>query len=112
MEDNDTHFYQGIKLSHFETAIDVEYQYNSVINLLTQNINSPFSDLQESSLFRNMIKILGVKTWPTSVSSSFAEREMNDIVDEFSALLSRNNCDCGYKRIDNPPESCYPNSRK
>ena len=43
--------------------------------------------------FRNIVRLLDVKTWPTAPDSSFGEIELNEIIDSISELLSRNNCD-------------------
>ena len=94
VEGEDGHVYQRIKLTHYENSIeDVKYQYTSVINLLIENIQSRFSNLQDTAVFRNIVRILDVKTWPNAPDSSFLETELTEIVEEFNGLLSRNDCD-------------------
>ena len=94
VEDEDGHVYQGIKLTHYENSIeDVKYQYASVINLFIENIQSRFSNFQDTAVFRNIVRLLDIKTWPTAPDSSFCENELGEIIDEFSELLSRNHYD-------------------
>ena len=69
------------------------YQYESVINHLIENIQSRFSDFHDTAIFRNIVRLLDVKAWPTAPDSSFGEKELEEIIDEVGGLLSRNNCD-------------------
>ena len=93
-EEDDDHIYQGIKVTHFENNVDsVKYEYQSVINLLIENVNSKFTNLQNSAVFKNIVRLLDLRTWPTSPDSSFCEAEINEISEEFADLLSRNNCE-------------------
>ena len=88
-EEDGDHLYQGIKLTHFENNVDsVKNEYQSVINLLIENVNSRFANLQHSVVFKNIVRL---PTWQPH--SSFCEAEIYEISEEFVDLLSRNNCE-------------------
>ena len=54
-EEDDDHIYQRIKLTHFENNVDsVKYEYQSVINLLIENVKSRVANLQNSAVFKNI----------------------------------------------------------
>ena len=89
-----THTYQGITLTHFENKItDVSYNYQSVINLLIENAQARFADVQNSTVFKSIVRLLDLKTWPTTPNSSFCENEISELISDFKDLLSLNNCD-------------------
>ena len=89
-----THTYQGITLTHFENKItDVSYKYQSVINLLIENVQARFADVQHSTVFKSIVRLLDLKTWPTTPNSSFCENEISELISDFKDLLSLNNCD-------------------
>ena len=90
IKDDDDHINQGIKLTHFENNVDsVKYESQSAINLLIENVNSRFANLQNLAVVKNIVRLLHLRTWPTS-PDSFCEAEINEISGD---LLSRNNCE-------------------
>ena len=93
-EGDDDHSYQGIKLTHFENNVDsVKYEYQFVINLLIENVNSRLANIQNSAVCKNIVLLLDLRTWPISPDSSFCEAEINEKSEECADLLSRNNCE-------------------
>ena len=92
---NDSYFYQGIKLARYEAAKrSVSNHYEFTIASITDSMQNRFEELSSSPLFKNLVSLLDVSSWPKELSD-FGSAKIESLKAHFSQLLSNNGCDIG-----------------
>ena len=92
---DDSYFYQGIKLARYEAAKrSLSNHYEFTIASITDSMQNRFEELSSSPLFKNLVSLLDVSSWPKELSA-FASAEIESLKAHFSQLLSNNGCDIG-----------------
>ena len=86
--------YQGIELLNYDISSKSTKNSFDIIKLLTNNNSKQFANLQSHPVFKK-INILDCSRWPSEKENllSYGESEMNELVDHFSELLTKNGCD-------------------
>ena len=87
--------YQGIKLLYYDVnSKSIKNSFDDIIKSFASNNSKWFANLQSHPVFKN-INILDCSRWPSEKEnlSSYGESEMNELVDHFSELLTKNGCD-------------------
>ena len=94
-KDDRRFLYQGIKLARYEAAkrsVSNHYEFTSAS--ITDSMQNRFEELSSSPLFKNLVSLLDVSSWPKELSA-FASAEIESLKAHFSQLLSNNGCDIG-----------------
>ena len=92
---NDSYFYQGIKLARYEAAKrSVSNHYEFTIASIRDSMQNRFEELSSSPLFKNLVSLLDVSSWPKELSD-FESTKIELLKAHFSQLLSNNGCDIG-----------------
>ena len=92
---DDSYFYQGIKLARYEAAKrSVSNHYEFTIASITDSMQNRFEELSSSPLFKNLVSLLDVSSWPKELSD-FGSAKIESLKAHFSQLLSNNGCDIG-----------------
>ena len=92
-EDLCYHFYQGIKLARFEIAKEsTRVLYTETISNTTTAMEGRFNDISTSTLFKNIICLLDISTWPMNDIAGFGIDRVNDIAEHFSEVLIHSKC--------------------
>ena len=92
-EDQGYHFYQGIKLAQFEIAKEsTRVLYTETISNITTAMEGRFNDISTSPLFKNIICLLDISTWPMNDIAGFGIDHVNDIAGHFSEVLIHSKC--------------------
>ena len=74
-EHNNDYFYAGIKLARFETIRALACnRYTQTITNITSAMEERFDNLQISPIFKHLIPLLDVATWPTDATHFEADR--------------------------------------
>ena len=88
--------YQNVDLKHYNRVINsAENGYLDVIVCIADSMEQRFLSVLKSSLFKNLVALLDVSTWPKTVdsASNFGDLPICEIVEEFEQLLAKNHCD-------------------
>ena len=65
--DDDKHFYQNIPLARYNSAVrNVKAHYTATIANVTSCMENRFESLQASALFKHLIALLDVTSWPSA----------------------------------------------
>ena len=73
---DDSYFYQGIKFVRYEAAKQsVSNHYEFTIASITDSIQNHFEELSSLPLFKNLVSLLDVSSWPKELSD-FGSAEM------------------------------------
>ena len=109
---NDSYFYQGIKLARYEAAKrSVSNHYEFTIASITDSMQNRFEELSSSPLFKNLVSLLDVSSWPKELSD-FESTKIELLKAHFSQLLSNNGCDIGeIQREWMTLKTCYTYSK-
>ena len=92
---DDSYFYQGIKFVRYEAAKQsVSNHYEFTIASITDSIKNRFEELSSLPLFKNLVSLLDVSSWPKELSD-FGSAKIESLKAHFSQLLSNNSCDIG-----------------
>ena len=90
-----SYFFQGIKLARYEAAKrSVSNHYEFTVASIIDSMQNRFEELSSSSLFKNLVSLLDVSSWPKELSD-FGSAEIESLKTHFSQLLSNNGCDIG-----------------
>ena len=114
-------FYQGIKLSKYELTIErAKTVYTSAISTICTKVEQSFSSFIESVAFSNIPLLLDTSSWPRNDSFSFRNREIDELIDHYLALLEKSRCDVSkipnewtrlktyiYPLLHNSPDESY-----
>ena len=109
---DDSYFYQGIKLASYEAAKrSVSNHYEFTIASITDSMWNLFEELSSSPLFKNLVSLLDVSSWPKELSD-FESTKIELLKAHFSQLLSNNGCDIGeIQREWMTLKTCYTYSK-
>ena len=92
---DDSYFYQGIKLARYEAAKrSLSNHYEFTIASITDSMQNRFGELSSSRLFKNLVSLFNVSSWPKELSD-FESAEMASLKAHFSQFLTNNGCDIG-----------------
>ena len=91
-ERNNDYFYVGIKLARFETIrVSVCNYYTQTITNITSAMEERFDNLHISPIFKHLVPLLDVSTWPTD-PIHFGEDRIQEIAKYFNETLIYNKC--------------------
>ena len=95
------YFYQEVKFKKFQISKNnVKENYIEAIRNITACMEERFSNLYESPLFKHMVCMLDVSTWPTASSAEkFGDQEITEMTNYFANLFST-----GPTRVDKIPQ--------
>ena len=83
------------KLARYEAAKQsVSNHYEFTIASITDSMQNRFEELSSSPLFKNLVSLLDVSSWPKELSD-FGSAKIESLKAHFSQLLSNNGCDIG-----------------
>lgn len=86
--------YQGMKLNHYDAAIEnLSQHYNDIIIKITDSMASRFEDLTASPVFKHLVSLLDVSSWPQNELAVFGESAILELSDCFEELLVKNGCE-------------------
>ena len=86
-------YHQDVKLLKYNCSIKPgNNHYHKGIVSISDNMESRFEDLKQSSVFENMVSLLEIQTWPTENINEFGDKEIMKIKNHFRDLLSKNGC--------------------
>ncbi|XP_057291390.1 zinc finger protein 862-like [Hydractinia symbiolongicarpus] len=88
--------YQNIKLFRYDIVnSSAETKYHDLIVRLADSMEERFENLSTSTIFKNIVCLLDVSTWPTTVTPTFGEDRIDEILLDFEKLLENNGCNVG-----------------
>ena len=95
------YFYQDAKLKKFQISKNnFKENYIEAIRNITACMEERFSNLYESPLFKHMVCMLDVSTWPTASSAEkFGDQEITEMTNYFANLFST-----GPPQVDKIPQ--------
>ena len=97
-ESNNDYFYAGIKLARFETIrTSVCNNYTQTVNNITSAMEERFGNLQISPIFKHLVSLLDVSTWPTD-STYFEKDRIQEIAKYFNETSIYNKCHMPHKK--------------
>lgn len=87
------YYYQGIKLARYEAAKQsVSNLYEPTIASITNSMENRFEELSSSPLFKNLVSLLDVSSWPKELTD-FGSAKIKLLKNHFSQLLNNNGCE-------------------
>ena len=87
--------YQDIILCKFKsTKSTVKYVYHETISAITNTVNNRFSIISDAPVFKYLVHILDVHTWPTTEEKlvMFGDSEMAELSQHLNDLLLNASC--------------------
>ena len=67
-DEGKTSYYQEIKSKNYQN-VDVQNTYSDIVSSISNSMCKRFASLEDSVLFKNLVKLLGTKTWPSDKDS-------------------------------------------
>ena len=96
VEQNETGFvYQDTKLKDFESSkAALEKLFVDMVRQICSAVDSRFEDLRRPPIYKNLIQISDIETWPDDADILFMYREscIDEIVEALEPLLISNQC--------------------
>ena len=95
IDDKTKYVYQDIVLKKFKsTKSSVKDFFKETLADITNTMNDRFSDVLESNIFKCLVQILDVHTWPKDEEqlASFGTTEISDLVENLKVLLGNASC--------------------
>ena len=96
VEQNDAGFvYQDIKLKDFESSkAALEKSFVDMVRKICSVVESTIEDLRRNPIYKNLIPILDIETWPddADILFTYGESCIDEIVEALEPLLVSNQC--------------------
>ena len=96
-DDSGNKTYQNIKLKQFDSSCEsLKENYGHMVTKLYSCVEAWFADLNVNPVFKHLLTILDVSTWPTENRSnliSYGDGAMEELVVDLKSLLERNECE-------------------
>ena len=96
MEQNETGFvYQEIMLKDFESSkAALEKSIVDMVRKICSAVESRFEDLRRNPIYKNLIPVLDIGTWPddADILFTYGESSIDEIVEALEPLLISNQC--------------------
>ena len=87
--------YQDIKLKDFEPSkAALEKSFVDMVRKLCSTVESRFEDLRRNPIYKNLIQILDIETWPgdADILFRYVESCIDEIVEALEPLLISKQC--------------------